>query len=86
LPSFDRRNDRALGALAAVEKTTMPPEPRRPQPQGRGGQPDRNRRRGRPNQGNGQGQGHGQGHRPQTAGPRPIAATQPAKRWNPVDA
>ncbi len=83
IPSFDRRNDRALGALAAVEKTTMP-ERSAPKPhQGRGGganggkaQGGRNRRRG-PRQ--------GQGGKPQNSGPRPIAATQPAARWSPVD-
>ena len=109
LPSFDRRNDRALGALAAVEKASMPETHDRPdrQPAQRangGGQPQaRNRRRGRPNQGhpqgNGQGNGHahgqgagqgqrkrqGQGGQPQHSGPRPIASTQPAARWNPVD-
>jgi ATP-dependent RNA helicase RhlE len=96
LPSFDRRNDRSLGAQAAVEKTTMPEAPR-PPAQGRGGPPNpgRNRRRSRPNQGqgagngNGHGQRHGQaqghGPRPQSAGPRPIASTQPAARWSPVD-
>jgi ATP-dependent RNA helicase RhlE len=73
LASFDRRNDRALGAQAAVEKTVMPhPEPRKAA-NGRGGQPNRNRRRGRPNP----------GQRPQ--GPRPVASTQPAQRWTPVD-
>jgi ATP-dependent RNA helicase RhlE len=92
LPAFDRRNDRSLGALAAVEKTTMPEAPR-PPAQGRGESPNpsRNRRRGRPNQGqgagNGKGHGQAQGHgpRPQSAGPRPIASTQPAVRWSPVD-
>jgi len=101
LPSYDRRNDRALGVLAAVEKTTMPETPdRQPAQQSRGGaqQPSRNRRRGRPNQGQGggqrNGQGHGNGHgqshghsqRPQSGGPRAIASTQPAARWSPVDA
>jgi ATP-dependent RNA helicase RhlE len=77
LPSFDRRNDRALGALAAVEKTTMPmAEPRKPA-NGRGGPPARNRRRGRPNQ--------GQAPRPHSTAPRSIASTQPANRWSPVD-
>ncbi len=32
IPAFDRRNDRALGAMAAVEHTAAP-EPRRPEPQ-----------------------------------------------------
>jgi ATP-dependent RNA helicase RhlE len=99
LPAFDRRGDRSLGALAAVEKVSMPESPR-PPAQGRGGSPNpsRNRRRGRPNQGQGNGNGNGQNHgygqrqgqnhgpRPQSAGPRPIASTQPAARWSPVDA
>jgi ATP-dependent RNA helicase RhlE len=89
IPAFDRRNDRALGAQAAVEKQTMPERaPARPaQGRGHGGQGGgqngggRNRRRGRP----GQGGGGGHGAKPQNAGPRPIAATQPATRWTPVD-
>ncbi|HEY5289896.1 MAG TPA: helicase-related protein, partial [Caulobacteraceae bacterium] len=93
LPAFDRRNDRALGALAAVEKTTMPEAAPREQARGRGGPqgPSRGRRGGRPghSQANGNGQRHGQGQnhgpRPQSAGPRPIASTQPAARWTPVD-
>jgi len=104
LPSFDRRNDRNLGALAAVEKASMPETQDRPpaqQSRGGGQAPARNRHRGRPNQGNGQGNGyahgqghgqgqgqrkrHGQGGQPQQSGPRPIASTQPAARWNPVD-
>jgi ATP-dependent RNA helicase RhlE len=79
LPSFDRRNDRALGALAAVEKTAMPEAPQRKQVNGRGAPPksSRNRRRDRPNKGH--------GGRPPSSGPRPIAATQPLARWSPVD-
>jgi ATP-dependent RNA helicase RhlE len=88
LPSFDRRNDRALGALAAVEKKTSP-EPA-PPANGRGGAPNRNRHRGGSGQGNGyqgrrNGQSRGQGSRAQPAGPRSIASTQPAARWSPVD-
>ncbi|MGH7022279.1 MAG: DEAD/DEAH box helicase [Caulobacteraceae bacterium] len=70
IPAFDRRNDRSLGAMAAVEKAS-PPEPARRQPP----QGARGRRRGRPNQ----------GQRPQTSGPRPIASTRPVARWNPMD-
>jgi ATP-dependent RNA helicase RhlE len=86
LPSFDRRNDRGLGALAAVEKTAMPEPVQRKPAHGRGAPPkaSRNRRRGRPNQSHGQGQGQG-GGRPPSSGPRPIAATQPVARWSPVD-
>ncbi len=101
LPSYDRRNDRSLGALAAVEKASQPEAPSRQAPaQGEARKGPRNRRRGRPNQGSGQGNGHanGQGQRkrhgqggqpkyaqPKYAGPRPIASTQPAARWSPVD-
>ncbi len=91
IPSFDRRNDRALGALAAVEKTTMPEKAHAPRPvQGRGGGGggqgggSRGRRGGgggRPSQGSG---GHSNQARPAT-GPRQIASTKPAVRWNPVD-
>src|SRR5207237_2728657 len=37
IPSFDRRNDRALGALAAVEKATMPDRSAQRPAQSRGG-------------------------------------------------
>jgi ATP-dependent RNA helicase RhlE len=79
LPAFDRRNDRALGALAAVQKTTMPEPVQRQPAHGRGAPPkaSRNRRRGRPNQ--------GQGARQPMSGPRQIASTQPVARWSPVD-
>ena len=52
LPAFDRRNDRGLGALAAVQKSAMP-EPAEGKPvHGRGAPPksSRNRRRGRQKQ------------------------------------
>ncbi len=93
IPSFDRRNDRALGALAAVEKSTMPEKAHAPRPaQGRGGGGGqggggRGRRGGggggggRPSQGSG---GQSNQARP-AAGPRQIASTKPAARWNPVD-
>ena len=98
LPSFDRRNDRALGALAAVEKVSLPETADR-QPaeaRGRGQAASGNRKRGRPNhgQGNGQRQGQrqhngrshgGQGGQPQHTGPRSVASTQPVARWSPVD-
>ena len=65
LPSFDRRNDRALGALAAVEKVSLPETTDRPpaEARGRSQQASGNRKRGRPNQGQGNGQGHGNGQR-----------------------
>ena len=93
IPAFDRRNDRSLGALAAVEKQTMPERAPGKPAQGRGhgggqsngqGGGGRNRRRTRPGQGGGSG-GGGHHAKPQNAGPRPIAATQPAARWSPVD-
>ena len=79
LPAFDRRNDRGLGALAAVQKTAMPEPAPRAQAHSRGAPPkaSRNRRRGRPNQ--------AQAARSPMSGPRPIAATQPVARWTPVD-
>jgi ATP-dependent RNA helicase RhlE len=100
IPAFDRRNDRALGAMAAVDKATMPAEkaPSRPA-QGRngggrsaggghaggvsGGGARSGRRGGggaRPAQAAGSGAG-----KPRAPGPRPIASTQPASRWSPVD-
>jgi ATP-dependent RNA helicase RhlE len=100
LPSFDRRNDRALGALAAVEKVSLPETADR-QPaeaRGRGQAASGNRKRGRPNHGQGNGQGGGQrqgqrnrngrghGGQPQvSSGPRSVASTQPVARWSPVD-
>jgi ATP-dependent RNA helicase RhlE len=65
LPSFDRRNDRALGALAAVEKVSLPDAPAREpvESRGRGQAAAGARKRGRPNQAQGNGQGHGNGQR-----------------------
>ncbi len=84
IPAFDRRNDRGLGALAAVEPKTTPDRAPRPQ-HGRGGaqggKQSQNRRRSRPG---GQNAAAG-GGKSQPSGPRSIAATQPAARWNPVD-
>lgn len=79
LPAFDRRNDRGLGALAAVQKSAMPEPAQRAPAHSRGAPPkaSRNRRRGRPNQ--------PQPARSPMSGPRPIAATQPVARWTPVD-
>ncbi len=90
IPAFDRRNDRSLGALAAVEpKTSADRKPERSR-QGRNGPPsggggrNQNRRRTRPAGGKTGGGGHG-GGAAASSGPRSIAATQPATRWNPVD-
>ncbi len=77
IPAFDRRNDRSLGALAAVERTTMPERAAHKPSQGRGGRPpaSRGRRRGgRP----------GQGAKPQAPNHRPARHVEPA-RWSPVD-
>jgi ATP-dependent RNA helicase RhlE len=97
IPSFDRRNDRALGALAAVEKTTMPERaPQRPaQARGGNGGGARGRRSGGGGRG---GQGaithtggahsgvsHAAQPRAASGGPRPIASTRPVARWSPVD-
>ncbi|MEO8812263.1 MAG: DEAD/DEAH box helicase [Caulobacteraceae bacterium] len=84
IPAFDRRNDKSLGALAAVEKTTMPersPAERPRQAHGRGGPPagQKTRRRGR---GFGGSAPRGSG---QTAKPS-AARTQAARaRWTPAD-
>jgi ATP-dependent RNA helicase RhlE len=81
IPSFDRRNDRNLGALAAVEAKTAAPErgPRSPQAGRSDGGQGRNRRRGRP-AGGGQ---HGRG-----SAAKPAARSggrEAAARWSPVD-
>ena len=87
IPSFDRRNDRALGALAAAEKSTMPEKARAKPAQGRSGSHGGGSRGRRPGGGqNRQGAtsgARGGGARP--SGPRPIASTQPAARWSPID-
>ncbi|MFI4973586.1 MAG: DEAD/DEAH box helicase [Caulobacterales bacterium] len=91
VPAFDRRNDRALGALAAVEqkieprdmpqseRVRRPTKPTRPAHAGAssGGGGGRNRRRGRKPNGGGQGQGSNQHQR---SGGSPAAA-----RWSPMD-
>jgi ATP-dependent RNA helicase RhlE len=99
IPSFDRRNDRALGAMAAADKATAPAEKApRPQGQGRGGASSGGGgsrgggRRGGGGSGGGRaahgGGGSGGGVHaspPRAAGPRPIASTRPVARWSPVD-
>jgi ATP-dependent RNA helicase RhlE len=86
IPSFDRRNDRALGALAAAEKTSMPEKARAKPVQGRGGSQGGSRGR-RPNGGGGRSASApaNRSGQPRANGPRPIASTQPAARWSPVD-
>jgi ATP-dependent RNA helicase RhlE len=87
IPSFDRRNDRALGAMTAVEAQLSPerreraPEPRKASPQEHRkpkGQPHRNRRRGNDQRRAGGGQ-HG-GHASQGGGAKLLGS------WSPVEA
>jgi ATP-dependent RNA helicase RhlE len=90
IPSFDRRNDRALGALAAAEKSSTPEKPRGKPVQGRGAHSNGGSRGRRPNGGGGNGRPHagsgGHAGKPRVSGgPRPIASTQPAARWSPID-
>jgi ATP-dependent RNA helicase RhlE len=86
IPAFDRRNDRALGAMAAVEPKTATPA--RPEQSRGGGRPQA---RGRPHQrsgksgGNSGGKGGGGYAKPSSPAHRSIASTQPAARWSPVD-
>jgi ATP-dependent RNA helicase RhlE len=87
IPSFDRRNDRALGALAAAQKAAMPEQPRGKPAQG--GRPAASKGGGARNRRpNGGGRPQKSGGRPAPShakGPRPIASTQPAPRWSPLD-
>ena len=80
IPCFDRRGDRTLGAMAAVEpKPAFVPhvDSRRPS---RGGAQQRQRQKGG-------GQRNGGDHRqPQSSGPRQIASTRPAAKWTPAEA
>jgi ATP-dependent RNA helicase RhlE len=84
IPAFDRRNDRTLGAMAAVEpKPAFQPRTEAKRP-ARGGGQQRQRQKG--GGGNGGGQRNGGAQRqPQSAGPRQIASTQPAARWQPAE-
>ena len=87
IPAFDRRNDRALGAMAAVEpKPAFVPRTEGKRP-ARGGAQQRQRQTGRGGQPGGQGGGQRTGgSRPaQPSGPRQIASTQPAAKWNPAE-
>ena len=84
IPAFDRRNDRTLGAMAAVEpKPAFQPRTEAKRP-ARGGGQQRQRQKGGGGQGGGQRNGGGQ-RQPQSAGPRQIASTQPAARWQPAE-
>jgi ATP-dependent RNA helicase RhlE len=83
IPSFDRRNDRTLGALAAVEEKITTPE-RAPR-QAQGGRSDggaaRNRHRGRPAGGGQRGRGPG----PKAAAKSGGAGREAPAKWSPVD-
>ncbi len=85
IPSFDRRNDRTLGALAAVEEKIVMPERAPRQAQGGRGDagPARNRNRGRPAGGGGQ-RGRGAGPKPAAKANASAGRDAPAK-WSPVD-
>ncbi len=78
IPSFDRRNDRTLGALAAVEEKIVSPErgPRQAQGARNDGGPARNRHRGRP---------AGGGQRGRGPGPKAAAKAGAGGKWSPVD-
>jgi ATP-dependent RNA helicase RhlE len=89
IPAFDRRNDRTLGAMAAVEpKPAFQPRTEAKRP-ARGGAQQRQRQKGGGGQsGGGRGGGQGGGGRPQNRpsdGPRQIASTQPAAKWSPAE-
>ncbi len=84
ISSFDRRNDRALGAMAAVEpKPAFVPRADAKRP-ARGGGQQRQRQKGRGAQG-GQGGGNHRHQQPRNDGPRAIASTQPAAKWSPAE-
>ena len=95
VPSFDRRNDRALGAMAAVE-AKLAPEPartREPNRKAGSGQPSRNGRgRGRGGYGGGGGQNRGQNHgqaptpnRGRTEG-HGVSSAPTRGSWSPAEA
>ncbi len=86
IPSFDRRNDRSLGALAAVEEKVAPERAaRQPAARGDGGGVARNRRRGRP-AGGAPGRGRGGAAKP-AAAPKSEGRgrVEAPARWTPMD-
>jgi ATP-dependent RNA helicase RhlE len=84
IPAFDRRNDRSLGALAAVERTSMPERPpHKPHPARAAATAPRGRRRGR-GFGGAAVRGGGQPSRPQ-GGKSHAGRAAPAARWSPAD-
>ncbi len=91
IPTQDRRNDRALGALAAATEV-LAGKGSDPAPEDRRADQQRQqaRRRSRPGQGGGQGAGQGaggqgRGHQRSGAPGRPAAAPR-VQSWSPVDA
>ena len=83
IPAFDRRNDRALGAQAAVEKQTMPEKAsQRPQPRQGAASASRNRRR--PGRGAAQAP-RGHDHVGKPAAGKSQGGGGQAARWTPVD-
>ncbi len=80
IASFDRRNDRSLGAMVAVEaKQPQRPAPRQEQRKAQpNGQPNRNRQRSRPSNAHGSGRPSGGGQR---QGGQPTRGS-----WSPVGA
>ena len=87
IPAFDRRNDRSLGALAAVERTTMPERPahRTGPVRNHGGPASSSRRRGR-GFGGGAPRGNGQASKPRGGQPqRGGVRAHGEGRWSPVD-
>ena len=93
IPSFDRRNDRTLGALAAVEEKIQPDRAPRAAGNGRGDSaaPAHNRHRGRPaGGGGGPRRGRGQGPKPGAANGNAAKSNAGGQRaapagWSPVD-
>ena len=87
VPSFDRRNDRALGAMVAVEaqlegekRPSRPQQAQRPH-QGKAqpsGQPHRNRRRGRP--------GNDQNRRSGGSADGGVRTGPQTRSWSPMEA
>ena len=87
VPSFDRRNDRALGAMVAVEaQLEGEKRPSRPQPSHRphqakaqpSGQPHRNRRGGRP--------GNDQNRRSGGSADGGVRSGPQTRSWSPMEA
>jgi ATP-dependent RNA helicase RhlE len=87
IPSFDRRNDSSLGALAAVEEKIAPDRAPRQPGHGRNesGPSSHNRHRGRPAAGGGPRRGRGQGLKPGAAKSNAGGRREAPARWSPVD-